>query len=122
MPLFLEELTKAVLETSLFEHATAGTRTSACRPGDTASLQDSLVARLDRLAPVREVAQIAACLGREFDHALLAAVSPLPRPELAEALDLLVARRAAVSRRRVRAEAGTASSTPWSAMSPTPPC
>ena len=86
VPLFLEELTKAVLEAGLFEHGGA-------RPwGLTipASLQDSLVARLDRLAPVREVAQTAACLGREFDHALLAAVSPLPAAKLAEALDLLV--------------------------------
>ena len=86
VPLFLEELTKAVLEAGLFEH-------DGARPwGLTipASLQDSLVARLDRLAPVREVAQTAACLGREFDHALLAAVSPLPAAKLAEALDLLV--------------------------------
>ena len=48
------------------------------------------MARLDRLAPVREVAQTAACLGREFSHALLAAISPLTPPRLGEALDLLV--------------------------------
>ena len=93
VPLFLEELTKAVLEASLFEHEggrewRGGRAAALIIP---ASLQDSLVARLDRLAPVREVAQTAACLGRDFDHALLAAVSPLPGPKLVEALDLLVA-------------------------------
>ena len=48
------------------------------------------MARLDRLAPVKEVAQIAACLGREFDHALLAAVARLPKPRLAAGLDQLL--------------------------------
>ncbi len=86
VPLFLEELTKAVLEADLCGQD-GGRSWSPTIP---ASLQDSLVARLDRLAPVREVAQTAACLGREFDHALLAAVSPLPATKLAEALDLLV--------------------------------
>lgn len=87
VPLFLEELTKAVLEAGLLDHE--GGRPPPC--AIPASLQDSLVARLDRLAPVREVAQTAACLGREFDHALLAAVSSLPAPRLARALDQLVA-------------------------------
>jgi pimeloyl-ACP methyl ester carboxylesterase len=45
------------------------------------------MARLDRLAPVKEVAQIAACIGREFDHALLAAVAQIPEPRLVDALD-----------------------------------
>ena len=50
------------------------------------------MARLDRLAPVmKEVAQIGACLGREFDHELLSAVVPLPDAELQAALDQLVA-------------------------------
>src|SRR5207244_11886360 len=48
-------------------------------------------ARLDRLAPVKEVAQIGACIGREFDHELLAAVVSMPEAELAAALDRLVA-------------------------------
>ena len=55
------------------------------------TLHDSLMARLDRLAPVKEVAQIGAVIGREFSHALLAAVSPLPEDRLDEALDQLVA-------------------------------
>lgn len=92
IPLFLEELTKAVLESTL----------PTCRDGRSgrdgplpdfvipASLQDSLVARLDRLAPVREVAQMAACLGREFSHAVLAAVAALPETQLDDALQRLV--------------------------------
>ncbi len=55
---------------------------------------DSLLARLDRLAPVKEVAQIGAAIGREFSHALLAAVADRPEAELQAALDQLVAVRA----------------------------
>ena len=54
-----------------------------------ASLHDSLMARLDRTPEVKEIAQIAACIGREFDHALLAAVADRPPVELAAALDKL---------------------------------
>jgi class 3 adenylate cyclase/predicted ATPase len=77
VPLFVEELTKAILET-----------------GETsipASLHDSLMARLDRIPEVKEVAQIAACIGREFDYALLAAVAAKPEAELVAALDKLAA-------------------------------
>jgi predicted ATPase/class 3 adenylate cyclase len=77
VPLFVEELTKAILET-----------------GETsipASLHDSLMARLDRIPEVKEVAQIAACIGREFDYALLAAVAARPEAELLIALDKLAA-------------------------------
>ena len=77
VPLFVEELTKAVLET-----------------GETAipaSLHDSLMARLDRLPEVKEIAQTAACIGREFDYALLAAIADMPEPGLAIALDRLTA-------------------------------
>ncbi|RAI03532.1 adenylate cyclase [Acuticoccus sediminis] len=81
VPLFVEELTKAVLEAGI-----------AGLPGTVpASLQASLMARLDRLPDIREVAQTAACIGREFAWPLLAAVSPLPDDELAAALDRLVA-------------------------------
>src|SRR5262249_17823381 len=55
------------------------------------TLHDSLMARLDRLAPAKEVAQIGACIGREFDHELLAAVVSLPEADLQAALDRLVA-------------------------------
>jgi predicted ATPase len=80
VPLFVEELTKAVLE--------AGTAGVGAVP---ASLHASLMARLDRVPGVKEVAQVAACLGREFAYPLLAAVSPTPEPELRTALDRLAA-------------------------------
>jgi predicted ATPase len=55
-----------------------------------ASLHASLMARLDRLGPAKEVAQIGAAIGREFSHALLAAVTRKPDAELGSALDRLV--------------------------------
>jgi predicted ATPase len=58
--------------------------------GIPATLHDSLLARLDRLAPVKEVAQIGAAIGREFSHALLTAVANRPEPELQAALDRLL--------------------------------
>jgi class 3 adenylate cyclase/predicted ATPase len=93
VPLFVEELTKAVLEADLLRdrgdrYELAGPLPPLAIPS---TLHDSLMARLDRLAPVKEVAQVAACLGREFDHALLAAVSPLGAAKLGAALDRLVA-------------------------------
>jgi tetratricopeptide (TPR) repeat protein len=53
------------------------------------TLRDSLLARLDRLAPIREVAQIGACIGREFSYELLAELSPMKDEELSEALEQL---------------------------------
>ena len=55
------------------------------------TLQDSLMARLDRLAPVREIAQIAAAIGREFSYRLLEAISPIQGPALQDALGRLMA-------------------------------
>ena len=93
VPLFVEELTKTVLESGLL--ADAGDRYELSGPlpplAIPTTLHDSLMARLDRLAPVKEVAQIGAVIGREFSHELLAAVSPLSEAELGEALDQLVA-------------------------------
>jgi class 3 adenylate cyclase/predicted ATPase len=93
VPLFTEELTKAILEAGILcdsgdRYVLAGPLPSLAIP---ATLHDSLMARLDRLAPVKEVAQIGACIGREFDHELLAAVVSMPEAELAAALDRLVA-------------------------------
>ena len=92
VPLFVEELTKTVLESDLLEDA--GDRYVLSGPlpplAIPASLQDSLMARLDRLAPVKEVAQLAATLGRTFSHELLAAVSPLKRDGLDDALSQLL--------------------------------
>lgn len=93
VPLFTEELTKAVLEAGILRNL--GDRYALARPLPSlaipATLHDSLMARLDRLAPVKEVAQIGSCIGREFDHELLAAVVSRPEAELAAALDRLVA-------------------------------
>lgn len=93
VPLFTEELTKAVIESGLLTEA--GDRYVVDGPlpplAIPATLHDSLMARLDRLAPVKEVAQIGACIGREFDHELLAAVVPLPEADLRAALERLVA-------------------------------
>ncbi len=55
------------------------------------TLQDSLMARLDRLAPVKEIAQIGAAIGREFSYRLLEAVSPIQGPALQDALGQLMA-------------------------------
>jgi class 3 adenylate cyclase/predicted ATPase len=92
IPLFVEEMTKAVLEA---ESEGAARRTVAAAPlpavAVPASLQASLMARLDRLGPAKEVAQIGAAIGREFSHALLAAVIRKPEAELGSALDRLIA-------------------------------
>jgi len=92
VPLFVEEMTKAVLESGLLRESDAGWALSGPLQGLAipSSLHDSLMARLDRLQPVKEVAQTAAAIGREFDHQLLAAISPLPGPELESALGRLV--------------------------------
>jgi AAA ATPase domain/Adenylate and Guanylate cyclase catalytic domain len=93
VPLFLEELTKTVLESGLLQEA--GERYELSGPLPTlaipSTLHDSLLARLDRLAPVKEVAQIGAVIGRDFSRELLVAVSPWPEDKLGGALDQLVA-------------------------------
>jgi class 3 adenylate cyclase len=92
IPLFVEELTKMLLEGSLLrEEETRYTLTGPLPPlGIPSSLQASLLARLDRLMPVKEVAQIGAALGREFSYELLAAVARHGDAELREALDQLM--------------------------------
>ena len=91
IPLFVEEMTKAVLEA---ESEGAARRTVAAVPSPAlavpASLHASLMARLDRLGPAKEVAQIGSAIGREFSHALLASVARKPEAELGSALDRLV--------------------------------
>jgi class 3 adenylate cyclase/predicted ATPase len=79
VPLFIEELTKSVLESGV------------PLVGIPATLHDSLMARLDRLASVRLVAQIGAAIGRQFPYGLLRAVSRLPEDELQASLARLVA-------------------------------
>ena len=92
VPLFVEEMTKAVLEA---ESEGEAQRTTAAGPSPglavPASLHASLMARLDRLGPAKEVAQIGSVIGREFSHALLASVVSKPETELGSALDRLIA-------------------------------
>jgi predicted ATPase len=91
IPLFVEEMTKAVLEAegeSAAESAVATIPSPSI--GVPASLHASLMARLDRLGPAKEVAQIGAAVGREFSHALLQAVVLKPEAEFQSALDRLV--------------------------------
>jgi hypothetical protein len=92
IPLFVEEMTKAVLEVG---GENAAERLAAAVPSPAlavpASLHASLMARLDRLGPAKDVAQIGAAIGREFSHALLAAVAHKPEVELGSALDRLIA-------------------------------
>src|ERR1700689_538226 len=87
IPLFVEEMTKAVLEA---ESEGEGRRTVAAVPSPTlavpASLHASLMARLDRLGPAKEVAQVGAAIGREFSYEVLAAVAGLPDAVLQDAL------------------------------------
>jgi class 3 adenylate cyclase/tetratricopeptide (TPR) repeat protein len=91
IPLFVEEMTKAVLEAGGEE---AGERAVAAIPSSAMavppSLHASLMARLDRLGPAKELAQIGAAIGREFSQALLAAVTCKPEAELGSALDRLL--------------------------------
>jgi class 3 adenylate cyclase/tetratricopeptide (TPR) repeat protein len=92
VPLFVEELTKSVLESGLLRedanrYVLDGPLSPLAIPD---TLHASLLARLDRLAPVREVAQIGAAVGREFSYELLGAISGLPFEKLQEALSQLV--------------------------------
>ena len=92
VPLFVEELTKMVVESDLVRatnnhYELTGPLPALAIP---ATLQDSLMARLDRSTTVREVAQLGATLGREFSYELLAAVSPLEEDSLQQGLKQLV--------------------------------
>jgi class 3 adenylate cyclase/predicted ATPase len=88
VPLFVEELTKSVLESGELREADdhyeyGGSARTVTIP---ATLRDSLMARLDRFMPVREVAQIGAAIGREFSYELIAAVAPMPQAQLEDSL------------------------------------
>ena len=94
VPLFIEELTKAVVESGIVteagdRYAVAGPTASLAIP---TSLHASLLARLDRLAPTREVAQIGAALGRSFTYELIRAVAGMPQQRLDEAPNFLYSR------------------------------
>jgi class 3 adenylate cyclase/tetratricopeptide (TPR) repeat protein len=92
VPLFVEELTKAVLESGLLQDAGERFVLSGPLPplAIPSSLHDSLMARLDRLAPVKELIQLGAVIGREFSRALIAKLARVPEPGLDSGLEQLV--------------------------------
>lgn len=92
VPLFIEELTRMVVESD-------GALADVAIP---TTLRDSLMARLDRLGRAKETAQLASALGREFELALLTAISSLTPDEVQEDLDRLVAADLVHHRRRLR--------------------
>jgi predicted ATPase len=92
VPLFVEELTKVVLESGLLrkrehDYVLDGPLAPVAIP---TTLHASLMARLDRLTSVRQVAQVGAALGRQFSHELLHAVAEMPERQLRDALEKLV--------------------------------
>jgi class 3 adenylate cyclase/tetratricopeptide (TPR) repeat protein len=88
VPLFVEELTKSILESGELKEAGdhyeyGGSARAVTIP---ATLRDSLMARLDRFMPVKEIAQIGAAIGREFSYEMIEAVAPMPQVQLDDAL------------------------------------
>ena len=123
VPLFVEEMTKAVIESGVLrESADAyhldGPLSALAIP---TTLHDSLMARLDRLQPVKEVAQIAAVIGRSFDHRTIAALAALPEASSPKrcANWSMPSWCFAAARRRTPP---ISSSTPWSATPPMRAC
>src|SRR5262249_11553903 len=92
VPLFIEELTKSVIESGIVTET--GDHYAAIDPvapvAIPVSLHASLLARLDRLAPAREVAQIGGALGRQLSHELIGATAMMPQHQLDDALAQLV--------------------------------
>ena len=124
VPLFIEELTKSVVESGSMTDA--GDHYSMAGPvvplAIPTTLQASLLARLDRLAPTREVAQIAAALGRQFSHELISAVAEMPQQRAGAtpwSSSCAPSWCSGAGRRRMPR---TPSSTRWCRMPPTAPC
>jgi len=90
VPLFVEEITRAVLESAVggSNEGRPGTQSPLLVPD---TLHDSLMARLDQLAPVKTVAQIAAVIGRDFSFELLKATAPFSETDVQAAIDRLLA-------------------------------
>lgn len=106
VPLFVEELTRNILESgALEEHESSyrlvGTLSDRDIPP---TLRDSLMARLDRLGPAKATAQLAAVIGREFDFALLARISPLDEEALRAALNQIAGAEIIYRRRRLEGD------------------
>jgi class 3 adenylate cyclase/tetratricopeptide (TPR) repeat protein len=92
VPLFVEELTKSILESGKLRDAGDRYEYSGATPqiAIPATLRDLLMARLDRSVPVKEIAQIGAAIGREFSHELIAAAAPLSAAGVDDALAQLI--------------------------------
>ncbi|MFN2417996.1 MAG: AAA family ATPase [Candidatus Limnocylindria bacterium] len=92
VPLFVEELTKNLLESGLLAQINGRWELSAPLPpmAVPATLHDSLMARLDRLGPAKAVAQLGSVIGREFEFELLQAVAPWDEAAIRDRLDALV--------------------------------
>jgi predicted ATPase/class 3 adenylate cyclase len=92
VPLFVEELTRMVLESELIRERDGRYELTGPLPtlAIPSTLHDSLMTRLDRLGTAKEVAQMAAIIGREFSYELLQAISPLEETRLTGALNRLV--------------------------------
>lgn len=92
VPLFIEELTKAILEAHAERRNCDRNVLPATLPplAIPSTLHDSLTARLDHLGPAKELAQIAAVIGREFDRELLASIADIPEQQLLRGLESLV--------------------------------
>ncbi len=92
VPLFVEELTKSVLNTDLLREQDDSYVMNGPLPPRAipSTIQDSLMARLDQLGPHKEVAQVGSVIGRKFSHELMAAIMPLEEAKLKEALGALI--------------------------------
>ncbi len=106
IPLFVEELTKTVLESDGLKARSTGRDLTGTAPplAIPSTLQDSLMARLDQLASAKDIAQLGATIGREFSYRLISKVASLSEAELANALRRLVRSRI-VSQRGIVPEA-----------------
>ncbi|MEP6872206.1 MAG: AAA family ATPase, partial [Anaerolineaceae bacterium] len=93
VPIFIEELTKTVIGSGFVREQDGQFVAEDQAPifAIPSTLHDSLMARLDRLAPIKEIAQIGAAIGREFSYRLMAAVAPMSSGDLQDALAQLVA-------------------------------
>lgn len=103
VPLFIEELTKSLLESGALTEGVDGYEYQAGQSGITipATLRDSLMARLDRNPRVREIAQVGAAIGRDFSYELISAVTPLKTDDLNTSLELFTESGLAFSRGRI---------------------
>ena len=100
VPLFVEEMIRAILESGDLQeegnrYVYAGTSASVAIPE---TLRDSLMARLDRVASIKQIAQVGAAIGREFSYELIAALDVMSETSLADALTLLTASGLAAAR------------------------